>query len=123
MGNEWLFPEGGASFAQTEFSPQTFGPIGPELRAEDGSELIQHEDKGMSLVQAKSLLGTGESVCRSKLQKMDIARDQFLVGAVFMRKFYTIFDRDNDKVGLALASGFKSSSGSGSALSDVTDLA
>ena len=45
---------------------------------------------------------------------MDIARDQFLVGAVFMRKFYTIFDRDNDKVGLATAVGGSGSSGASS---------
>jgi hypothetical protein len=34
---------------------------------------------------------------------MDISKEMFLVGDIFMRKFYTIFDRDNDKVGIAQA--------------------
>ena len=44
-----------------------FGPIGPELRAEDGSELIQHEAAGFSLAQSKSLPGEGSSTCRGLL--------------------------------------------------------
>jgi hypothetical protein len=37
---------------------------------------------------------------------MKIEKDMFLVGDVFMRKYYTIFDRDANRVGLAKAKGY-----------------
>lgn len=47
--------------------------------------------------------GKGSQACTSTIMEMDISKDMFLVGDVFMRKFYTVFDRDNDRVGLAEA--------------------
>ena len=49
--------------------------------------------------------GTGDATtaCASTVMAMDISKEMFLVGDVFMRKFYTIFDRSNDRVGLATA--------------------
>lgn len=44
-----------------------------------------------------------KTVCASTIMKMDIKKEMFLVGDVFMRKFYTIFDRDNNRVGIAKA--------------------
>jgi hypothetical protein len=47
--------------------------------------------------------GDATTACASTVMAMDISKEMFLVGDVFMRKFYTIFDRENDRVGLATA--------------------
>lgn len=57
----------GNSFAQVNEQKHAFGPIGPELRGEDGSELIQHQSSGISLAQSQGLPGTGDMTCNSKL--------------------------------------------------------
>jgi hypothetical protein len=42
--------------------------------------------------------------CSSVVSALDLGNpNTFIVGDIFMRKFYTVFDRDNDRVGIALA--------------------
>jgi len=52
--------------------------------------------------------------------KMDIKQSMFLVGDIFMRKYYTIFDRDNDRIGLAKSVTGGSNSGSSSSITELS---
>ena len=49
----------------------------------------------------------GEGKCKSSIQQLDVGQDGlddlFIAGDLFMQLFYTVFDRDNDRVGLAPA--------------------
>ena len=45
----------------------------------------------------------GSKSCYGSIMQMDLAKDMFLVGDIFMRKYYSIFDRENNRVGLATA--------------------
>lgn len=44
-----------------------------------------------------------QMMCKSTIMEIDMPRHQFMVGNHFMRKYYTIFDRDFNRVGLAEA--------------------
>jgi len=68
---------------------------------EDDFDYIQAEADIRSSNGTKSI-----KACSSTIMTMDISHKMFLVGDVFMRKFYTIFDRDANKVGLAKARGY-----------------
>jgi hypothetical protein len=72
-------------------------------QTEVDSEKIKYKSRKIG---SNGQVGAGDSpktVCASTIMKMDIKKEMFLVGDVFMRKFYTIFDRDNNRVGIAKA--------------------
>jgi hypothetical protein len=47
--------------------------------------------------------GPSSTKCYGTIMQMDLKNEMFLVGDIFMRKFYTVFDRENNRVGLAEA--------------------
>lgn len=42
-------------------------------------------------------------MCKPRFNKIDRKYDLLLLGNNFMNRFYTIYDRDNDRVGIARA--------------------
>jgi len=74
--------------------------------------LEQETEFDAGLLQAEADIKAGKKskdhvkACSSTIMTMDISHKMFLVGDVFMRKYYTIFNRDTDQVGLAKAKGY-----------------
>lgn len=115
--DEWMFDPQQLNLAQggqkMEFK---MGPLGPQILAqvesapeatvntqtEVDNEKLRFKSRKLS-AQGQLKDNEGKTVCASSIMKMDIKKEMFLVGDVFMRKFYTIFDRDNNRVGLAKA--------------------
>ena len=116
---EWMFKEQSMSKAslvqggkqQVMFKTQDI--LGPQVMAQVDTEKFHKQTLGAQNkfdfdVKAAFAQTKDESInaCSSLIQPMKIEKDMFLVGDVFMRKYYTIFDRDSNKVGLAKAKGY-----------------
>jgi cathepsin D len=111
--DEWMFPAQQAQLAQTATKEMLFkkaGPLGPQLMVqvdETSFDDKKEPEAAANVAIENERVHTGESkesmACASTIMTMDIAQKMFLVGDVFMRKYYTIFDRENDRVGLAEA--------------------
>jgi cathepsin D len=108
---EWMFPaqqiqlsQGGSQL--TKFAK--LGPLGPQMMTQIDESAFEDKPESSTLVESEESRShhtkeTPVMACASTIMTMDIAKKMFLVGDVFMRKYYTIFDRENDRVGLAEA--------------------
>lgn len=102
--DEWMFPTDKGALAQTQQQlKKKFAPLGPQLMTQVSDDIPAQPEAQSTIQIENEVVGHSGQNCKSTIMAMDIARQMFLVGDVFMRRYYTIFDRESDRVGLATA--------------------
>lgn len=102
--DEWMFPVDKSNLAQSQAKMmKKFAPLGPQLMTQVTDDLPKHPEAQNEVQLENESAGHSGNKCNSTIMTMDIAKQMFLVGDVFMRRYYTIFDRESDRVGLATA--------------------
>ena len=68
-----------------------------------GPQTLVQLDQEQSEPEDLQIQDSDSKLCLSSIGQIQVSRDMFILGLPFMKKYYTIFDRDHDRVGLAEA--------------------